>query len=257
MSIDFFTFFAQIINLLILLFLLKKFLYLPVLKVLEERKNLLENDYKLAEIARKKAEILARNAQEEYSKVEEEKQKILAKSHTKAQELEQKLNDEARKEFEKARQNWKNKLVSEQNTFDLALQNLIAEYFQKFATGALDQMADITLNQLFLNKLMQKISSQKKKEKSEFMHEFLSSNELELISAEGLTSQAKQNFKDFLKSEFLLDENIKVKFSIDKNLICGVALKAKEQVIEWNLADYIAEFSNNLNTAVSSLINKD
>ena len=135
MSIDFFTLCAQIINLLILLFLLKKFLYLPILKVLEDRKKLLENEYKVAEIARKKAEVLEKNAQEKYSEIEHEKQKILAQSHEKADALEQKLLAMAEQEFSKARQQWKNKLISEQNSFDSALQNLIAEYFQKFATG--------------------------------------------------------------------------------------------------------------------------
>ena len=91
MSIDFFTLCAQIINLLILLFLLKKFLYLPILKVLVDRKKLLENEYKVAEIARKKAEVLEKNAQEKYSEIEHEKQKILAQSHEKADALEQKL----------------------------------------------------------------------------------------------------------------------------------------------------------------------
>ena len=257
MSIDFFTLCAQIINLLILLFLLKKFLYLPILKVLEERKALLENEYKVAEIARKKAEVLEKSAQEKYSEIEHEKQKILAQSHEKADVLEQKLTAEAEQEFKKARQKWKDKLVSEQSTFDLALQNLIAEYFQKFATGALDQMADISLNELFLNKLMQKISAQKQDKKSEFVRDFLVSGELELVSAENLDAKTKQRFKDFIQKEFMLTENPKIKFSTDKNLICGVVLKNKEQMIEWNLAEYISEFSNNLNTAVSSLINKE
>ena len=257
MSIDFFTLCAQIINLLILLFLLKKFLYLPILKVLEERKALLENEYKVAEIARKKAEVLEKNAQEKYSEIEHEKQKILAQSHEKADALEQKLLAVAEQEFSKARQQWKNKLISEQNSFDLALQNLIAEYFQKFATGALDQMADISLNELFLNKLMQKISAQKQDKKSEFVRDFLVSGELELVSAENLDAKIKQRFKDFIKNEFMLTENPKIRFSTDKNLICGVVLKNKEQMIEWNLAEYISEFSNNLNTAVSSLINKE
>jgi F-type H+-transporting ATPase subunit b len=257
MSIDFFTLCAQIINLLILLFLLKKFLYLPILKVLEDRKKLLENEYKVAEIARKKAEVLEKNAQEKYSEIEHEKQKILAQSHEKADALEQKLLAVAEQEFSKARQQWKNKLISEQNNFDLALQNLIAEYFQKFATGALDQMADISLNELFLNKLMQKISAQKQDKKSEFVRDFLVSGELELVSAENLDAKTKQHFKDFIQKEFMLTENPKIKFSTDKNLICGVVLKNKEQMIEWNLAEYISEFSNNLNTAVSSLINKE
>ena len=233
MSIDFFTLIAQIINLLILLFLLRKFLYLPILKVLEERKALLENEYKVAEIARKKAELLENDV------------------------LEQKLTAEAELEFKKARQKWKDKLVSEQSTFDLALQNLIAEYFQKFATGALDQMADISLNELFLNKLMQKISAQKQDKKSEFVRDFLNSDEFELVSAENLDAKTKQHFKDFIQKEFMLKEDLKINFSTDKNLICGVVLKNKEQMIEWNLAEYISEFSNNLNTAVSSLINKE
>lgn len=257
MSIDFFTLCAQIINLLILLFLLKKFLYLPILKVLEDRKKLLENEYKVAEIARKKAEVLEKNAQEKYSEIEHEKQKILAQSHEKADALEQKLLAVAEQEFSKARQQWKNKLISEQNSFDLALQNLIAEYFQKFATGALDQMADISLNELFLNKLMQKISAQKQDKKSEFVRDFLVSGELELVSAENFDTKTKQRFKDFIKNEFMLKEDLKINFSTDKNLICGVILKNKEQMIEWNLAEYISEFSNNLNTAVSSLINKE
>ena len=257
MSIDFFTLCAQIINLLILLFLLKKFLYLPILKVLEDRKKLLENEYKVAEIARKKAEVLEKNAQEKYSEIEIEKQKILAQSHEKADALEQKLLAVAKQEFSKARQQWKNKLISEQNSFDLALQNLIAEYFQKFATGALDQMADISLNELFLNKLMQKISAQKQDKKSEFVRDFLVSGELELVSAENFDTKTKQRFKDFIKNEFMLNEDLEINFSTDKNLICGVVLKNKEQMIEWNLAEYISEFSNNLNTAVSSLINKE
>ena len=39
MSIDLFTFFAQIFNLLLLLYLLRRFLYLPVLKAVDERQK--------------------------------------------------------------------------------------------------------------------------------------------------------------------------------------------------------------------------
>ena len=39
MNIDLMTFFAQIINLIVLAFLLKKFLYKPILRIVEERQN--------------------------------------------------------------------------------------------------------------------------------------------------------------------------------------------------------------------------
>lgn len=257
MSIDFFTFGIQIINILILLILLRKFLYLPILNVLEQRKTLLENEYRAAEEARVKAEVLERKAENNLAEIDHERQKILTQSHIKAQELMQKLLIDADNEYQKARIQWKTKLISEQNTFELALEKLIIEYFKKFSVNALKQMTDITLNELFLNKLMKKISAQNKTKKSEFIRDFLKHNEIDLISAEELNSNTKQNFKQFLQKEFLISENFKIKFKTDKNLICGIVMKTREQMIEWNLEEYIAEFSSNLNKAISSLINKD
>lgn len=76
---------AQVVNFLILLFLLKKFLYGPILKVLAERKKRIEDSLKnTEEIERKLLEI------------EEEKEKILAKAAAEAQQM----MDETKKELE-------------------------------------------------------------------------------------------------------------------------------------------------------------
>ncbi len=257
MNIDFFTLGAQIINLLVLLFLLRKFLYLPVLKILEERKTLLENEYAEAEKARKKAELTAQQMQKKYVSLENEKQQILADVHEQAQELYLKLSNEAQAEFEKDKKQWKNKLIAEQNTFELALQKLTLEYFSRFTNGALNQMADISLNELFMNKLEQKISEFNSRQKTDFARDFLSSDKLEIFTAKELNNQTKQNFITFLQETFALPANLKIQFSLDKDLICGVSLKAKEQMLEWNLADYIADFTKNLNEAVAKLVNKE
>mgnify|MGYP003395159155 CR=1 FL=1 len=76
---------AQVVNFLILLFILKKFLYKPILKVLDERKKKIADSLKNAE------EIEKRLLQ-----TEEEKEKILAKTSQEAQ----KLIDETKKEIE-------------------------------------------------------------------------------------------------------------------------------------------------------------
>lgn len=63
---------AQVVNFLILLFILKKFLYKPILKVLEERKKKIEGSLKnaeeierrLNEITEKEAQALLRSARE-------------------------------------------------------------------------------------------------------------------------------------------------------------------------------------------------
>lgn len=257
MNIDFFTFCAQILNLLILLFLLRKFLYLPVSKVLEERRNLFENKYKEAENSRKKAAQLEEKILQEYAEMESAKQDILAKSYSETHELIQKLNDEAKNEYEKTRKVWKNKLKSEQDTFEIAMQNLMVQHFVKFSENALSQMADKNLNELFIDKLKQKISSMNEKQKSEFKNDLLLQNRLDVVTAKKLEREIEKEFSDFLRNEFLFSDNVKIKFFVDEKLICGVVLKAKEQMIEWNLLSYMNDFSKNLNSAVSGLINKD
>lgn len=76
---------AQVVNFLILLFILKKLLYKPILKVLEERKKRIEDSLKNAEEIERKLLL-----------TEEEKEKILAKTSAQAQ----KMLDETKKEIE-------------------------------------------------------------------------------------------------------------------------------------------------------------
>ncbi|MCL4382616.1 MAG: F0F1 ATP synthase subunit B [Patescibacteria group bacterium] len=67
---------AQVVNFLVLLFVLKKFLYRPILKVLDERKKKIEDSLANAEKINK-----------ELVKLEEEKAKILKAAQTEAVKL--------------------------------------------------------------------------------------------------------------------------------------------------------------------------
>lgn len=76
---------AQIVNFLVLLLILKRFLYRPILKVLAERRQKIEESLKNAEEIEKR--LLA---------TEEERDKVLAKASNEAQ----RLMDETKKELE-------------------------------------------------------------------------------------------------------------------------------------------------------------
>ncbi len=83
---------AQVVNFFLLLFILKRFLYKPILKVLEERKKKIEESLKNAEEIEKRL-----------LETEEEKEKVLAKAANEAQ----KLLDETKKELEEMREEMK------------------------------------------------------------------------------------------------------------------------------------------------------
>ena len=80
---------AQVVNFLILLFILKKFLYKPILKVLETRKNRIALSLKQAEEIEKKLQATKEEADRIIARTLEEARKILDESNkTGAQILE-------------------------------------------------------------------------------------------------------------------------------------------------------------------------
>ena len=70
MQIDWWTFAAQIINLIILLFLLRKFLYIPVLKAVDARQKLIADELRKAADEHKKAARLTRECERRTAEIE-------------------------------------------------------------------------------------------------------------------------------------------------------------------------------------------
>lgn len=83
---------AQVVNFLILLFILKKFAYGPILKVLDQRKKTIADSLKNAE-----------EIEKQLAFTEEEKDKILAQASKEGQ----KMVDETKKELEALREEMK------------------------------------------------------------------------------------------------------------------------------------------------------
>lgn len=75
-----------IINLVVLFLLLRKFLYKPVMNIMEQRQELIDNQFKSAKEAEDKANELKEQWKENMSTVEAEKAKILDNANIKAKE---------------------------------------------------------------------------------------------------------------------------------------------------------------------------
>lgn len=75
-----------IINLVVLFLLLRKFLYKPVMNIMEQRQELIDNQFKSAKEAEDKANELQAQWKENMSTAEAEKAKILDNANIKAKE---------------------------------------------------------------------------------------------------------------------------------------------------------------------------
>lgn len=84
------TFFAQILNFIILLFILAKFAYKPLMKVLDARRERVTNDLETAEMTRTEAEALKNQYSRQLSEARSEATAIVEK----ANKIGQKVHDD-------------------------------------------------------------------------------------------------------------------------------------------------------------------
>ena len=89
---------AQIVNFLIIFYLLKKFLYKPVLGMLKKRADKIEEGLKQAEESRLALEKTLEEEKKILSKAQDEAKKIIEESRTQAIEVSQKIEEDTKKQ---------------------------------------------------------------------------------------------------------------------------------------------------------------
>src|SRR3989338_3420468 len=88
----------QAINFLLLLFILKKYLYKPILKALEDRKKKIEEGLAYSEKMKAEAEKSEKKREEIISRAKAEGQKIIIETRKAAKKLETELEEKAQKQ---------------------------------------------------------------------------------------------------------------------------------------------------------------
>ena len=111
---------AQMVNFAILLFILKRFLYKPILKVLEERKNKIATSMKQSEQIQKKFEELDAKQQEILDNARNESAQIIDAAKSEAKTLANQIQIEASNQAQQA-------LKRAQETLALEKQKMISE----------------------------------------------------------------------------------------------------------------------------------
>src|SRR4030066_2412588 len=101
LGIDWKLLIAQIVNFLVLLFILWKFAYGPILAMLEKRQKKIEKGLKDAEAAGKKLEESEERQKEILKKARTEAKEIVEKAHTQAEKSKSEIAVEAKWQAEK------------------------------------------------------------------------------------------------------------------------------------------------------------
>ncbi|OGY21195.1 MAG: ATP synthase F0 subunit B [Candidatus Woykebacteria bacterium GWB1_45_5] len=111
---------AQIVNFAILLYLLKRFLYKPILKVLEERRQKVETSMKQAEEMQKRFEETTKKQEEILGAARSDASKVIEDAKEEAKALAETIQKESKEATEAT-------IKRAQGTLELEKQKMIAE----------------------------------------------------------------------------------------------------------------------------------
>ena len=254
MGFDLITFIAQIVNLFVLVWLLKRFLYHPIVTVIEKRQQEIQDRIQLAENVKKQAEKEKKQWEKEKSAYESEHQKELSLV---SQELEEKRKAglaEIKSSLQRQRIKMQNDLLAEMAALHTDIGHFIAVDFMTLASQALKELSNCCPLDQAVNLFLRKLKKLDKKEIKKINLILKKQSVIYINSSDNLTQKQSQEITKLIKKMFVLPSKLKIKFMVVPELILGLELRTGDISIDWNLKAYLDTLHANLDATLANLI---
>jgi len=245
MLIDWFTVAAQAVNFLILVWLMKRYLYKPVLDAIDTREKRIAAE--LADANAKKAE--AQKDRDEFQHKNEEfdheRAALLAKATDEAQAERQRLLDQARKAAEALSSKRRETLRNEERSLHQAISRRTQQEVFAIARKALTDLATVSLEERLGEVFTRRLREMDGKAK-EALGEALktASGPAMVRSTFDLPAEQCAAIQNALNETFSTE--IHVRFETAPDLIGGIELTTNGQKVAWSIADYLASMEKSV-----------
>jgi len=251
MLIDWFTVGAQALNFLILVWLLKRFLYKPILNAIDTREKRIAKE--LADADAKKAEAQKEHDEFQHKNEEFERQRaaLMTKATEDAKAERQRLLDEAREAADAASAKRQESLMSEAHNLSQAISRLTKQEVFAIARKTLSDMATTSLEERLGEVFTRRLRTMDGKAKAGLGEALKKAPEPALLrSAVDLPAEQRATIQNALNETF--SSEIHVRFETAPDLVSGVELSTNGEKVAWSIADYLAS----LEKSVDDLLKK-
>lgn len=244
MQINWFTVIAQIINFLILVWLMKKYLYKPILQAIDEREKKITAE--LADAKSKVAE--AKNEQDEFKKkndaFDQHKKKMMDGVTADAEKEHQTLIDAAKAEAADLKHKLEEAAKELQESMNDQLAQKTQEEVLSITKKALSELASTNLEEQTVHVFIRNIKGISVKDKKQFTDAFHGGSALSIKSAFDLPEKEQKNIKAAIAE--VLGPDIKYAFETDLKMISGIELVTKDYKLSWSFAAYISSLEKSM-----------
>ena len=249
MLIDWFSVGAHVVNFLILVWLLKRFLYRPILDAIDAREKRIASALADADAKKTEAEQERDAFQHKNAAFEQQRVALLSQVTDEAKVERLRLLDAARQESDSLRAKRQEALISEQQNLSEALTRRAREEVFAIARKALADLAGATLEErmadVFLRRLRELDDAAMAGLKLAFT---ASSSPLLVRTAFTLPPPQRAAIETALKD--ILGGEGAIQFETAPDLVSGIEISTDGHKLAWSIADYLAS----LGKAVDALL---
>ena len=238
MLINWFTVIAQIVNFLILVFLLKYFLYDRIIKAMDDREERIHLRLKEAEEKKQEAEQEAKGYVERNREFDEKREEMLAQAKREADAQKKELTEEARQAVTNLRSMWLEAVQRDKKSFVQDLRKMAGNQVYTIARKAFRDLVDAEVEERIINVFLAQLRGMSKRKREALVTSVKESgNDVVIRSAFEIQAQMREKITRALRRQ--IADGIEVHYEMSSDLIMGIEVKTGGRKIAWSLQDYL------------------
>ncbi|MDH3703028.1 MAG: F0F1 ATP synthase subunit B [Alphaproteobacteria bacterium] len=252
MQIDWITVGAQIINFLILVWLLQRFLYGPIIRAMDRREQRIAARLDEAEQGKRDAETEAHAYREKQQRLEQQRGELLAQAQASAEQKKIDLEKALRREIDQQRGEWVRQIDAQRTLFLKDVRERTAEHFYGLARKALTDLADTRLEDqmaaVFVDRIRALDGEIRRKIEAACS---VAGNTITIQSRFALPPERRREITAAIHET--ISSGATVTYEENGAACNGIELKAGSQTIAWTIDNYLDGLEQAIGEEISAL----
>jgi F-type H+-transporting ATPase subunit b len=238
--IDWFTFVAQLFNFVLLVFLLKRFLYRPVLDTIARREVGIRERLEEARRREEEADAGGRELRALREEWEQGRAGLLREAEAAAAERRRKLTREAEEEVRAVRREWQESLLRQRETFLQELRRRMTGRMYGVVHRVLADLADAALEERVIRTFLRRMEAADEELKVGFLKAMQAAGGRgRVTTAFPLAPELRRELEGAVKGWG--GTPVELDFEENPGLALGIELRAGDRKIAWSVESYLEE----------------
>ncbi len=246
MLLDNFTIIAQLINFLILIWLLKRFLYGPLLAAIDAREQRLRDQQQLARNEQEAALAKQRQFVQQRQQLAEQQTQLLQDARNQAEAERRQLIDQARQDIAELRSRWQQQLAAEQQAVTSRLRKQTEDTMLQSLNTMLTELTSYDLQQAAIATFIQRLARLDERQIELLKGDSSVEPEAYLVvTTSTLTADQKEPLEAAVSA---ITGAAQFRYQTNSELLCGIELHHCGHKLSWSLASHLERLQRQLAT---------